>query len=94
METYETIPDNTPPPGCPAPCPILDDVTDLPYSLSVDEPDSRRWVITAEEKERIDHAAQFGPQAAKRVKDGDMEGWADLRALHVTRWYRAPREQP
>lgn len=84
MNTYEMIPDDTPPPGCPAPCPILDDVTDLPYSLSVDEPDSRRWVITAEEDEKLARAAR--PNLIQRAMAGDEEAMADLKRLHVTMW--------
>lgn len=79
-----TLTDDIPPRGCPAPCPILDDVIDLPYSLSVDEPDSGRWVITAEEDEKIARAAK--PNLIPRALAGDAEAMADLKRLHVTKW--------
>lgn len=77
-------PDDNPPPGCPQPCPILDDVPDLPYSLAYAEPDSRRWVITAEEDEKIKRAAK--PNLIPRALAGDSDAMAQLEALHLTKW--------
>lgn len=42
--------------------------------------------ITAEERQRLTVAAQFGPNAVRRALAGDPTGLDDMRKLHVTRY--------